>query len=79
MSGPPVTRELELRSGVVRTHLTRVVRVGAGRLDVQLRATQPLFVDAYADNRETGSFILVDESTNKTVAAGMLRRLTTTY
>lgn len=37
---PPVTRELELRSGLIRTHLTRVVRVGAGRLDVQLRASR---------------------------------------
>ena len=46
---------------------------------VQLRATQPLFVDAYSDNRETGSFILVDESTNKTVAAGMLRRLSAPF
>jgi bifunctional enzyme CysN/CysC len=42
---------------------------------VQLRSTVPLFVDAYQDNRETGSFILVDEATNKTVAAGMIRRL----
>ena len=42
---------------------------------VQLRSTVPLFVDAYQDNRETGSFILVDEASNKTVAAGMIRRL----
>ncbi|MFN8168388.1 MAG: sulfate adenylyltransferase subunit CysN [Candidatus Nanopelagicales bacterium] len=39
---------------------------------VQLRCTVPLFVDAYDGNRETGSFILVDEATNKTVAAGMI-------
>jgi len=39
---------------------------------VKLRVTQPLFVDAYQRNRETGSFILVDEATNKTVAAGMI-------
>jgi bifunctional enzyme CysN/CysC len=36
--------------------------------------TQPLFVDPYQQNRQTGSFILVDESTNKTVAAGMIGR-----
>jgi sulfate adenylyltransferase subunit 1 (EFTu-like GTPase family) len=29
-------------------------------------------VDAYADNRATGAFILIDESTNDTVAAGMI-------
>ena len=39
---------------------------------VRLRTTQPLFVDDYARNRVTGRFILVDEATNVTVAAGML-------
>ncbi|MCF4120144.1 sulfate adenylyltransferase subunit CysN [Antribacter sp. KLBMP9083] len=39
---------------------------------VQLRVTQPLFVDPYQANRQTGAFILVDEATNKTVAAGMI-------
>ena len=41
---------------------------------IQLRVTQPLFVDAYLPNRQTGAFILVDEGTNKTVAAGMILR-----
>ena len=41
---------------------------------VQLRVTQPLFTDPYQANRQTGSFILVDESSNKTVAAGMIGR-----
>jgi bifunctional enzyme CysN/CysC len=39
---------------------------------VTLRTTQPLFVDEYRRNRTTGSFILVDEATNSTVAAGMI-------
>ncbi|WP_157249342.1 sulfate adenylyltransferase subunit CysN [Nonomuraea typhae] len=39
---------------------------------VSLRVTQPLFVDDYARNRSTGGFILVDESTNSTVGAGMV-------
>jgi bifunctional enzyme CysN/CysC len=43
---------------------------------VKLRATQPLFVDAYSDNRQTGSFILVDERTNRTVGAGVIGRAT---
>ena len=42
---------------------------------IQLRATQPLFVDPYVQNRQTGAFILVDEASNKTVAAGMIGRL----
>jgi bifunctional enzyme CysN/CysC len=39
---------------------------------VTLRTTVPLFVDEYRRNRSTGSFILVDEATNATVAAGMI-------
>ena len=39
---------------------------------VRLRTTVPFFVDNYAGNRATGSFILVDESTNRTVAAGVI-------
>jgi sulfate adenylyltransferase subunit 1 len=33
---------------------------------------QPLFVDSYAVDRATGAFILIDEATNQTVAAGMI-------
>ncbi len=40
---------------------------------VRLRVTQPLFADDYQANRATGSFILVDEATNVTVGAGMIR------
>lgn len=39
---------------------------------VQLRCSAPLVVDPYARNRTTGSFILIDERTNDTVAAGMV-------
>jgi bifunctional enzyme CysN/CysC len=39
---------------------------------VTLRTTVPLFIDDYRRNRNTGSFILVDEATNATVAAGMI-------
>jgi bifunctional enzyme CysN/CysC len=41
-----------------------------GRLT--MRTTQPLFFDPYRRNRETGSFILIDEGTNATVGAGMI-------
>jgi sulfate adenylyltransferase subunit 1 len=37
-----------------------------------LIAQQPLFVDPYAQSRVTGAFILIDEATNQTVAAGMI-------
>ncbi|MBK9793207.1 MAG: sulfate adenylyltransferase subunit CysN [Sphingobacteriales bacterium] len=39
---------------------------------VTIRTTVPLFFDSYRKNRNTGSIILVDESTNETVAAGMI-------
>ncbi len=39
---------------------------------VTLRTTQPLFFDEYRRNRATGSFILVDETTNDTLAGGMI-------
>jgi sulfate adenylyltransferase large subunit len=39
---------------------------------VTLRSHRPLFLDAYADNRATGAFILIDSLTNETVGAGMV-------
>jgi bifunctional enzyme CysN/CysC len=39
---------------------------------VRLRLSEPLAVDAYAENRATGAFVLVDEATNETVGAGMV-------
>jgi sulfate adenylyltransferase large subunit len=51
---------------------------GAERLElndigvVRLRLSEPLAVDPYAESRETGAFILIDEATNDTVAAGMV-------
>ncbi len=39
---------------------------------VQLRTTVPLLADPYGKNRETGSFILIDEATCNTVGAGMI-------
>jgi len=40
---------------------------------VSLTVQQPLAADAYADIRATGAFILIDEVTHQTVAAGMIR------
>ena len=39
---------------------------------ISLRSTQPLFFDEYRRNRNTGSFILIDEATNATVASGII-------
>ncbi len=39
---------------------------------VRLRVSRPLPVEAYAANRVTGAFVLLDESTHDTVGAGMV-------
>jgi sulfate adenylyltransferase subunit 1 (EFTu-like GTPase family) len=39
---------------------------------VRLRLSEPLCVDPYEENRATGAFVIVDESTNETVGAGMV-------
>ncbi len=40
---------------------------------VRLRLRSPVVADPYATNRATGAFILIDEATNDTVGAGMVR------
>jgi bifunctional enzyme CysN/CysC/sulfate adenylyltransferase subunit 1 len=39
---------------------------------VRLKTSRPLVFDGYSTNRLTGSFILIEQGTNATVAAGML-------
>ncbi|MFL2483525.1 MAG: sulfate adenylyltransferase subunit 1 [Verrucomicrobiales bacterium] len=39
---------------------------------VTIRTSAPIYYDSYKNNRTTGSFILVDDMTNETVAAGMI-------
>ncbi len=40
--------------------------------EVELDTSLPLFFDPYAENRSTGSFILIDPLSNATLGAGML-------
>ena len=39
---------------------------------IVLRTTSELLYDTYQKNRNTGSFVLIDEATNVTVGAGMI-------
>ncbi len=39
---------------------------------ISFKLAQPLMVDSYRQNRATGAFIIIDESTNNTVGAGMI-------
>jgi bifunctional enzyme CysN/CysC len=58
--------------------LTLTDQASPGKLElndlgvVRFRLAEPLAVDPYARNRTTGAFILIDESTNDTVGAGMV-------
>ncbi|MGI8830703.1 MAG: sulfate adenylyltransferase subunit CysN [Candidatus Limnocylindria bacterium] len=73
-SARAVVRELRYRLDVNTLH--RDEAADALKLNdigrIQLRTTSPLFVDEYRRNRTTGGFILIDESTNTTVGAGMV-------
>jgi bifunctional enzyme CysN/CysC len=72
--GRALVKDLQYRLDVNTLHrdetATELVLNEIGR--VQLRTTTPFFFDEYRRNRTTGSFILVDESTNNTVGAGMI-------
>jgi bifunctional enzyme CysN/CysC len=72
--GRALVKDLQYRLDVNTLH--RDEQAGALALNeigrVQLRTTVPLFFDEYRRNRTTGSFVLVDETTNNTVGAGMI-------
>jgi sulfate adenylyltransferase subunit 1 len=61
-----------------RVDVNTLERHAADRLNmndiarVALKTQQPLVFDSYGIDRATGSFIVIDEATNNTVAAGMI-------
>jgi bifunctional enzyme CysN/CysC len=73
-------KELEYRLNINTLH--RDESAGELRLNeigrVRLRTQRPLLFDPYRRNRDTGSFILIDDATNNTVAAGMITGATQT-
>jgi sulfate adenylyltransferase large subunit len=62
--------QLDVNTGHRVQDATQLALNDLGR--IRLRTTTPVIYDSYARNRTTGSFILVDETTNETVAAGMI-------
>ncbi len=46
---------------------------------VSFRCTEPLLVDDYSANRTTGSFIIIDPTSNATAGAGVVRVIGTTH
>ena len=62
-----------------KLNLESLEHVAATRLDLNeigvcaLELSEPIAFDPYAENRDTGGFILIDRITNQTVGAGLLR------
>ena len=61
-----------------RTDVNTMEQVAADKLamndiaKVSFKLAQPIFPDPYTSNRGTGAFIVIDESSNNTVGAGMI-------
>jgi len=69
-----LVRDLEYRLDINTLHRDEnATRLGLNEIGrVRLRTTSPLFYDPYRRNRNTGSFILVDEASGTTAGAGMI-------
>ena len=69
-----IVRDLHYRLDVNTLHRDEVTdRLALNEIGrVRLRTTAPLIADDYRRNRATGGFIVIDESSNRTVAAGMV-------
>lgn len=67
-------KELEYRLDINTLHRVEdAATLGLNEIGrIRLRTQKPLHFDPYRRNRDTGSFILIDEATNNTVAAGMI-------
>jgi sulfate adenylyltransferase large subunit len=72
-SARAVVEQIEHRVDVNTLEHVSATQLGLNEIGrVQLRCSTELVVDSYARNRTTGSFILIDETTNDTVGAGMV-------
>jgi bifunctional enzyme CysN/CysC len=72
--GKALVKDLQYRLDINTLHRDdSATQLGLNEIGrVRLRTTTPFFFDEYRRNRETGSFILVEDGTNNTVAAGMI-------
>ena len=75
------TREVKAKLTAIahKLDVNTLTRLPAERLAmndiarVHFKLAQPLFADPYSVNRATGAFIIIDESNNNTVGAGMIQ------
>ncbi|CAJ0733320.1 sulfate adenylyltransferase subunit 1 [Ralstonia mannitolilytica] len=66
-----VERVLDVHTLSHETGRKQIALNDIGTVNISLQ--KPIVCDAYGDNPATGAFILVDEATHHTVAAGMIR------
>ena len=73
-SARALIKDLQYRFDVSTLHrIGDATELGLNEIGrVTIRTTEPLFFDEYRKNRQTGSFILIDETTNNTVGAGII-------
>jgi sulfate adenylyltransferase subunit 1 len=72
-TAPAVVSALEHRTNVASLEHEQAAALGMNDIGtVRLKLLRPMALDAYAQNRATGAFILIDPQTNGTVAAGMV-------
>ncbi len=65
--------EIEYRTNINTLYKEKVDQLNLNDIArVKIQTLKPLFYDPYSRNRNTGNFILIDELTNDTVAAGMI-------
>lgn len=71
-----LVKDIQYRLDINTLHRDQTTKeIGVNEIArVQLRTTAPLLCDSYAQNRTTGSFILIDEATGVTVGAGMINK-----
>lgn len=69
-----IVKEINYRLDINTLHRVEgVSNIGMNDIArIKVRSSQPLFTDTYNRNKMTGAVILIDESTNNTVAAGMI-------
>jgi sulfate adenylyltransferase large subunit len=68
----------EVKAVHYRVNVTSLEREAADRLEMnaigvlRIETSRPIYFDPYAENRASGSFVLIDPATNATVGAGMI-------
>ncbi|MCX6670844.1 MAG: GTP-binding protein [Euryarchaeota archaeon] len=70
-----IVKEIQYKIDINTLHrIPEVTSLGLNEIGrITIRTAQPLFFDSYQHNRGTGSIILIDETTNETIGAGMIQ------